>query len=53
MGRMAIMLKQIKDNKDMIEEAKTTLNTDKLPPGLIGDSRNKEETKEHIQHFLN
>jgi len=37
----------------MIEEAKATLNTDKLPPGMLGNNSGQEETKEHIQHFLN
>lgn len=46
MGRMAIMLKNIKENKELIDEAKATLNTQKLPPGLLGNG--KEDIKEHV-----
>lgn len=38
MGRMAVMLKNIKENKELISQAKAVLNTDKLPPGLLGSS---------------
>lgn len=48
MGRMAIMLKNIKENKDLIAEAKATLNTTKLPPGLLSSAEGKEDMKEHV-----
>jgi len=38
MGRMAVMLKNIKENKELINQAKAMMNTDKLPPGLLGSS---------------
>ena len=43
MGRMAVMLKNIKENKELINQAKSVLNTNKLPPGLLGNS--SEELK--------
>jgi hypothetical protein len=43
MGRMAVMLKNIKENKELINQAKVALNTNKLPPGLLGS--NSEELK--------
>lgn len=36
MGRMAIMLKTVKENKEVIEKAKLDLNVTKLPPGTLG-----------------
>lgn len=51
MGRMAVMLKNIKENKELIQQAKAVLHTDKLPPGLLGSS--SEELKQHVQHFIN
>ncbi len=50
MGRMAVMLKNIKENKELINQAKAVLNTDKLPPGLLGS--NSEELKNQVQHFI-
>lgn len=50
MGRMAVMLKNIKENKELIQHAKNVLNTDKLPPGLLGS--NSEELKNQIDHFI-
>ena len=43
MGRMAVMLKNIKENKELISQAKAALNTNKLPPGLL--SGNKDDLK--------
>lgn len=45
------MLKNIKENKELIQQAKAVLHTDKLPPGLLGSS--SEELKQHVQHFIN
>ena len=50
MGRMALMLKNIKENKELIEQAKATLNVTKLPPGLLGN--NSSELKNQVEHFI-
>ena len=50
MGRMAVMLKNIKENKELISQAKTMLNTNKLPPGLLGNS--SEELKKQVETFM-
>lgn len=46
MGRMAHMLKTIKENKELIDEAKQALNTKKLPPGLLGN--NAKELQDQV-----
>ena len=53
MGRMAIMLKTVKENKETIEKAKLDLNVTKLPPGALGTSGNTEDVKQHVEHFIN
>ena len=50
MGRMALMLKNIKENKELIQEAKVALNVTKLPPGLLGN--NSDELKNQVNHFI-
>ena len=53
MGRMAIMLKTVKENKDVIEKAKLDLNVTKLHPGTLGTGGNTEDVKIHVEHFIN
>ena len=36
MGRMALMLKNVRENKEEIKQAKEAQGHDKLPPGLLG-----------------
>jgi hypothetical protein len=50
MGRISLMLKNVKENKEIIEQAKEAGNTTKLPPGLLGF--NKEDAKNEIDHFI-
>ena len=53
MGRMAIMLKTVKENQQVIKDAKLALNTTKLPPGTLGSSGNADDVKQHVEHFIN
>ena len=50
MGRISLMLKNVKENKEIIEKAKESAHTTKLPPGLLGF--NKEDAKNEIDHFI-
>lgn len=50
MGRISLMLKNVKENKELIEKAKEASGTTKLPPGLLG--LNKEDATNEIEHFI-
>jgi hypothetical protein len=50
MGRISLMLKNVKGNKEIIEKAKESAHTTKLPPGLLGF--NKEDAKNELDHFI-
>lgn len=51
MARISLMLKNVKENKDLIKKAKLELGTNKLPPGLLGN--NKEEAYKNVDVFVN
>ena len=50
MGRISLMLKNVKENKEIIDAAKESAHTQKLPPGLLGF--NKADAKNEIDHFI-
>ena len=51
LGRISLMLKNVKDSKDVITKAKEELKTNKLPPGILGF--NSKDATIQLESFIN